>query len=198
MLFRSGKLLDDQSKMKPDIFSCESFFICKELELELDAYLSMNIAEVLTVRRMLPGMKQLLGTESWMSDTVDRKELPVDKVQVFQAAKGFVTSFTSIEQVLLAEQFLRSYAKILSMRDNAKKPAKLKFEAGDWVSWVDISTKEVIKGIVIFKARGQLRVAAVGKDTDKYAGHSWTFNYKEFMETRNPILLRKSVHKEEV
>ena len=195
---KPGKLLDDGSKMQADLFSCETFFICKELDFELNAFLSMGFAEVITVRRMIPAIKKLLETEGWMSDTVNRKEMDVDKVQVFQSAKGFITSFTSTEQITLAEQFLRSYAKILSLRDKAKRPPKVKFEAGDWIEWVDAATKEVIKGVILSKTRGQIKVAAIGKETDKYAGHSWTFNYKEFTETRLPRVIRKSVHEDQI
>ncbi len=192
---KPGKTLDEAgNKMSVDIFSCESFFICKELEPELDAFLSMDLSEVLTVRRMLPSMKKLLDTEAWLNDMVDKKGMDVDKIQVFASSKGFVTSFTSTEQLVLAEQFLRTYARKLSAKDKAKMPPKLKFESGDWVEWVDLTTKAVIKGIVISKGRGQIKVAATEGAS---AGHSWSFNFKEWTAKRSPKITRKSVHEDE-
>lgn len=191
---RPGKPVGDEGdKMRADIFSCESFFVCKELEPEIDAFFSMGLAEILTVRRMLPSMRKLLATESWLNDQVDKKSLDVDKVQVFQAAKGFVSSFTSVEQLTLATQFIRSYVKTVSLKDSAKKPPLLKFESGDWVEWIDLTTKEVLKGIIITKGRGQIKVAVT---EGVNAGHSWTFNFKEWCAKRSPKIVRKTVHED--
>lgn len=185
---------DDGTKMSADKYSCESFFICKELEPELDNFLSMDHREVLTVRHMLTAAKHLLATELWVNKKYADED-GANPFAIFLNAKGFITSFTNVDQLDLSEAFIRTYANI--MADRAKMAArsrktrapKIKFGRGDWVEWTDTVTQQQVKGIILYSSKGNIHIAGIDGVS---AGQTMTFPTKEWKEKMAPKILKKA------
>ena len=188
----AGRRLDENTVMSAERFSCETFFICKEYEAELSTFLNMSLPEILTVRSMLPGLKRILGSADFLEGWADRHKHEADLREVFMNAKGFVMSFNNLEQLMLAEGFLRKYAKVLSQKARPKRPLKPKFESGDWVEWADLKSKERIEGLILSIARGNIILAGV----KAHKGQKFTYKYKEWKKQRDPQITKKTADPE--
>ena len=188
---------DDGTFMNAEKYSCESFFICKELEPELDAFLTMDLPEILTVRRMLGAAKQLLAVEGWIRKRFV-KNADVNPAEVFLNAKGFVTSFTNADQLWLSEDFIRTYANLMAKKakENATRKPRAKrpsFGRGDWVEWTDSKTQQRVKGIIMYSSKGQIHIAMID---GALAGQNFSTPTKEWKDKMNPKILRKATSTE--
>jgi len=184
-----GRRLDEDTVMHPERYSCETFFICKENDPELTTFLNMSVPEILTVRAMLPGIKKILRAADFLDKWAEREDFKGDKGEVFTNAKGFVTVFSSLEQLLLAEGFMREYIKAASKRAAyTKRPPRPKFEPGDWIEWKDLKTGETIEGILLSKGAGNIHFAG----TKVHAGQKFTFKLKEWKKKCEPKITRKT------
>jgi hypothetical protein len=188
----AGRRLDEDTVMHADRFSCGTFFICKEYEAELSTFLNMSLPEILTVRSMLPGIKKILSTADFLNRWAERHNHEEDLREVFKNAKGFVMSFGTLEQLALADGFIRQYAQVASQKARPKRPPKPKFESGDWVEWTDLGTRERIEGLILSIARGNIILAGVKAQK----GQKFTYKYKEWKKTRNPQITKKTADPE--
>lgn len=192
-----GKRLDEDTVMHPDRFSCETFFICKEYEAELGTFLDMSLPEIVTVRAMIAGIKKVLQATASLDRWVAKQEdFDGDPREIFMNAKGFVLSFNSLEQLKLAEGFIRDYANARTKLDkkHSKKAApRPKYNAGDWVSWVDSASKETVEGIILSIGRGNIYLAGTSKP---HTGQKFTYKYKEWKSKYSPEITRKSTTSE--
>jgi hypothetical protein len=188
----AGRRLDEDTVMHPERFSCGAFFICKEFDPELSTFLSMPLAEIMTVRSMLPGIKKILQASSFLSKWVERHTFDGDIKTSFTNAKGFVLTFNSEEQLRLAEGFIRQYATVASKRAREKRPPRPKYNGGDWVEWKDSKTGETIEGIILSKTRGNIWLAG----TKVHKGQKFTYKYKEWKANYSPKVTRRSAEAE--
>jgi len=185
---QAGHILGEDEVMSIDKWSCGAFFICKEFEPELNTFLEMKIEEILVVRQMITGMKTVLGVENWFDKWAEGHTFDGDHQAVMTNARGFMLSFSSLEQLKLAEPYLRQYAKMRAKKEREKRPPRPKFEAGDWVEWTDLTTGERYSGIILSKSHGKIYIAGVNAQV----GQKFTFKYKEWKKGRDPKILRKS------
>jgi len=188
----AGRRLDADTVMSAERFSCGSFFVCKEYDAELSTFLSMSLPEILTVRSMLPGLKKILGASDFLGGWLERHAVEADLREVFANAKGFVMSFNNLEQLNLAEGFIRQYSKVASQKARPKRPPKPKFESGDWVEWKDLVSKERVEGLILSIARGNIILAGV----KSHKGQKFTYKYKEWKNTRDPQITKKTASPE--
>jgi len=189
-----GRAFEDGDVMRADKWSCGSFFIAKEMEPELNNFLAMDPMEVATVRRMLPGMRKLLECEPWLNTQIEKKKLDQDPSMVFENAKGFIMSFTTVEQLQHAEHFIRSYASLMLRKQKDRKPKKIKFDPGDWVEWLDSQSGTMQKGIVMKRGRGIITIAGV---EGEMAGVTMTFKEKDWKKTSEPKIIKKAIESDQ-
>ena len=183
-----GRRLDENTVMHEDRFSCGEFFICKEFSPELTTFLNMNLAEIVTVRKMIPGIKKILQAPEFLESWVKVHNYSGDTSEAFINAKGFILSFSSEEQLLFSEEFIRQYAKIMTQRSRTKRPPRPKFEAGDWVTWVDSTSKDRVEGIILSIGRGNIYLAGV----KAYQTQKFVYKYKEWKSKYKPEITRKT------
>ena len=111
---------------------------------------------------------------------------------MFESAKGFVTSFTTIEQMQLSEEFIRQYVRItLRQQKDKKKKKRIKFEPGDWVEWTDAKTGLQQKGIILRRGRGNIVLAGLDGPNQ---GVTLTFKDKEWRKSSDPQITRKAAN----
>lgn len=182
-----GRMLDGVP-MSAERFSCGSFFVCKEMDAELAAFLNMTLAEVQTIKRLIPGIKRLLEVETWLAKWADGRDLGQSVSEVWKNAKGFITAFSSTEQIDYIEHFVRTYCNTLAKREKERKPPKRKFEAGDWVDFTERKSGQVVSAIILSMGRGLIRLAGVKAQ----AGQKYEFPFKEWKATMNPKIMRKT------
>lgn len=185
---QAGHVLGNDEVMSADKWSCGAFFICKEFEPELNTFLEMATEEVLVVRQMITGMKTVLAVEKWFDQWADGHAFDGDRQAVMTNARGFMLSFSSLEQLRLAEPYLRQYTKMRAKKEREKRPPRPKYEAGDWAEWTDLQTGERYSGIVLSKSHGKIYLAGVNAQV----GQKFTFKYKEWKKGRDPKIIRKS------
>jgi hypothetical protein len=190
---KAGHVLVDDTVMAADKFSCGAFFICKEFDPELNTFLGMSIEENLVVRQMITGMKTLLGVERWLDKWADKHTYDGDKQALITNARGFIMSFSSLEQLTLAEPYLRHYTQMRAKKERDKRPPRPKFESGDWVEWTDLSNGERVSGIILSKSHGKIFLAGL----NVHSGQKFTFKYKEWKKTREPKIVRKTAGTDE-
>jgi len=181
-----GRLLEDVP-MSAERFSCETFFVCKEMDAELNAFLKMPLPEVQTVKRLIPSLKRLLDTERWLADWADRNN--VENVpEVWKNAKGFIMAFGSVEQIGYIDHFIRSYCTMLARREKERRPTRPKYEAGDWVDFTDLKSGQTVSAIILSMGRGLIRLAGV----KAHSGQKYEFPMKEWKLMHGPRIVRKT------
>lgn len=185
---QAGHVLGDDEVMSVDKWSCGAFFICKEFEPELNTFLEMNVEEILVVRQMITGMKTVLGVEKWFDQWADSHSFDGDRRAVMTNARGFMLSFSSLEQLRLAEPYLRQYTKMRAKKEREKRPPRPKYEGGDSVEWTDLQTGERYSGMILSRSHGKIHIGGLNRQI----GQKFTFKYKEWKKGRDPKIIRKS------
>lgn len=183
-----GHILEDGTVMAADRFSCGSFFVPKDLEMEFNTFLRMTVPEAQLIRRMLPGSKKLIDAEIWFDGWADRYGITSDREAITRTARSFIFEFTSVEQVNYVWPFVRFYTARLTKqeRDRMSKRVKIKFEAGDWVEWIDFSSQDLFNGIILTIHRGNINIAGINRQ----AGMKFTYKYRDWKRDHGPKLLQ--------
>jgi hypothetical protein len=191
-----GRTLRNGTIMAADRFSCEQYFICKEMEAEFKSFLTLSHPAIMMVRQLLPATRHVLELERWARRFLKRHQ-EVDPVELFKVARDFLSTFTSFPQIVLLENFVRDYGKLQAVIDaklNRKKGGRppLPHGQGDLVSWLEPEFGSVLKGVVVKRARGQLKVLCI-EGPDHLLGQKLTYNYDEWRKSKNPTIVRKAV-----
>ena len=183
------KQYSDGVVMHEDKFSCESHFICRELEPELHVLLRMSYAEAAAARRMLIGYRLVTDAASWL-DGQFLQLSHAKKIEIFKTSKGFITSFTSTEQLDFLKRFLRQYVGLLRKRDQRRnKPKRLIVKPGNWVEWCEPIENRFVRGIVLSIFRGDIRLLGMGAYVD---GKKFVYHMREWRETCSPKLINNT------
>jgi hypothetical protein len=182
-----GRMLEGVP-MSADRFSCEAFFICKEMDAELTAFLNMTLAEIQTIKRLLPGLKRLLNVEAWLEDWAEKNDTKKPVPEIWKNAKGFVIAFDSTEQIAYMDMFIRNYCNMLGKKEKEKKPPRQKYEAGDWVEFTDSRSKQLVSAIILSMGRGKIKLAGINAQ----AGQKYEFMFREWKASCKPKILRKT------
>jgi len=182
-----GRLFEDVP-MSADRFSCETFFICKEMDAELVAFLNMSLPEIQTIKRLIPGTKRMLDVASWLDTWATKHEVKKPLPEVWRNAKGFITAFDSLEQIEYVAKFISSYCSALTKREKERRPRKPTYEAGDWVDFTDLKSGETVSAIILSMGRGLIRLAGIKAQS----GQKYEFKLKEWKKTRSPKIIRKT------
>jgi hypothetical protein len=192
-----GRTLGNGTIMTADRFSCEQYFICKELEPEFKNFLALSQTAVTMVKQLLPAARHVLELERWAHRCV-RKSEDTDPGEIFRVAKDFLGSFSSLPQLELMENFIRDYSK-LQAEHNAKLKKKrrsgrppLPHNQGDLVSWLEPEFGSVVKGVVVKRGRGAIVILFID-GPDHLLGQKMKYDYDDWRKTKNPSLVRKAV-----
>lgn len=191
-----GRTLSNGTIMMADRFSCEQYFICKEMEIEFKSFLTLSHPAVSMVRQLLPATRHVLELERWARRFLKRHQ-EVEPVEIFKVAKDFLSTFTSLPQIALIENFVRDYGKLQADIDaklNRKKGGRppLPHGQGDLVTWLEPEFGSVLKGVVVRRARGQIIVLCID-GPDHLLGQKLHYNYDEWRKTKKPTIIRKAV-----
>jgi hypothetical protein len=191
-----GRTLSNGTIMTADRFSCERYFICKELEPEFKTFLALSHTAVLMVRQLLPASKHILELERWAHRCIKRND-DTNPTEIFRVAKNFLASFASLPQLTLIENFIRDYSKMQSERNvklNKKRSGRppLPHGTGDLVSWLEPEFGSVIKGVVVQRARGMITILYID-GPDHLLGQKMKYVYNDWRKDKNPTIVRKAV-----
>jgi hypothetical protein len=191
-----GRTLNNGTIMKADRFSCEQYFLCKEMEPEFRAFLTLSRPAVTMVKQLLPATRHVLELERWARRFLKRHP-GTSPAELFRTAKDFLSSFNSLPQLVLLERFVRDYSKLQTERDaqlNKRKGGRppMPHGQGDLVTWLEPELSSVIKGVIVKRARGQLVVLCID-GPDHLLGQKLRYNYDEWRQYKKPTIIRKAV-----
>lgn len=191
-----GRTLSNGTILTADRFSCEQYFICKELELEFKTFLALSQTAVVMVRQMLPATRHVLELERWAHRSIKRSD-DTDPTEIFRVAKNFLSSFASLPQLTLIENFIRDYSKMQTERNtklNKKRSGRppLPHGTGDLVSWLEPEFGSVIKGVVVKRARGMITILCID-GPEHLLGQKMKHGYDDWRNNKNPTIVRKAV-----
>jgi hypothetical protein len=191
-----GRTLNNGTIMTADRFSCEQYFLCKEMEPEFRSFLTLSRPAVTMVKQLIPAARHVLELERWARRFLKRYP-GTSPAELFKTAKDFLSSFNSLPQLVLIESFVRDYSKLQTERDaklNKRKGGRppMPHGQGDLVTWLEPELSSVIKGVIVKRARGQLVVLCID-GPDQLLGQKLRYNYDEWRQQKKPTIIRKAV-----
>lgn len=141
--------VDRSWRMSEDRFSCQAYFVPKELEPLLEL-LTDDYDDVAAIRWIFPAVRKLFILRERVTkryEKIGRDAEAVDRFmeQLVSAAMLFRSS-EQIEHITPLVEYVANSLKIKRKKRTAKKRTKI--AAGDEVSWTDEITGERVQGFI--------------------------------------------------
>lgn len=200
-----GRDLGDGRTMQPHQWSCEEFFISREMQETLAEYLEMDVHEVQFIRKLakihetrlkyqekIKKMEQ--SAEEWFTRYQETNKVDLDLGALRKKGEDLLSQFGTTEHFRYALPFFYAYA-VSAGKHQRRKDAKAKrFEGGDWVTWIDRKTKKRLLGIVRTNAIGLIKIANADPEAQV---SDYTFKYGEWKKYCKPEHFKKRVEAED-